>query len=129
MSSKQLYSSFKSDIYDLDEPPHTFHSSPATVVSYGGMVLKKEVAAYVSLLFKLKIGENMSPDVKYYLSRYTSNMTGRLTIRSKDRSVSNSATDDNFSSYKEESGIYDKDYQDDECCDGGGHYDPDGRAL
>lgn len=126
MSKKQLFSSFKSDIYDLDEPPHTFHSSPATVVSYGGMVLKKEVAAYVSLLFKLKVGENMSPDVKYYLSRYTSNMAGRLTIHSKDRVA---GSYDNISSYREESSGYDKDYQDDERGDGGGHYDPDGRAL
>lgn len=121
MSNKQLFSSFKSDIYDLEEPPHTFHSSPATVVSYGGMVLKKEVAAYVSLLFKLKVGENMSPDVKYFLSRYTNNMAGRLTIHTKDSATSNYCI--------EGSSRYEKDYQDGERDDGGSDYDPDGRAL
>jgi hypothetical protein len=129
MGTKKLFSSFKSNIYDLDEPPHTFYSSRAakntvasTVVSYGGMVLKKEVAAYISLLFKLKIGHSMSPDARYYLSQHMDNKSGRITVRSKDIASM---------SYKQGINLYEKNYQEeDELDDGGGSdYDPDGRAL
>jgi hypothetical protein len=127
MGNKKLFNSFKSDIYDLDEPPHTFYSSraaatTATVVSYGGMILKKEVAAYISLLFKLKIGYSMSPDAKYYLSQYMENRSGRITVHSKDVTST---------SYKQGINLYEKNYQEEgELDDGGsGDYDSDGRAL
>lgn len=73
-NSNSLLEEIKSDLYDLDEPPHSFNSSTQVVVSYGGLILKKQVAAYICLLFRLNVG-GIKPDMRYFVSKY-----GRLTI-------------------------------------------------
>ena len=78
MKINKIVAVHKDDFYDLDEPPHPFSSTypPKVVVSYAGMVLKREVAAYFSLLYKLKVGGNIRPDMQHIFS----SKEGRLTL-------------------------------------------------